>query len=235
LRSTSGDDVLTRTKAKPARRAANKRPGRPEGNNGNFKEAILDAAELVFAEHGYGATSLREIASRAHVTQALITYYYASKLQLYEQVFLRRGRAIGRERAERLAALQESGKAVPVRKLVEAFLEPAISQRKTPGGRAFLQLQARLNLEPREISNRLRDEAYTKSTEQYVRALRKAIPKLSAKDAWWRLISLIGAYLYAVSDGSRIDEYAPGICNPEDPDEILDEVTRFVVGGFKAD
>lgn len=227
------DTVPTKMPASSKPTPKNKKPGRPEGA-GNYKEQILDAAEQVFAVHGYAGTSLREIAGTAHVTQALITYYFKSKLQLFEQVFLRRSHTIAQEREDGLRDLRKLDKHRDVKRIVQAFLKPAIAQRSTPGGRAFLQLQARLNLEPPEVSNRLRDLAYTESTRRYVQALQGALPKLSTQDAYWRMIAMIGAYLYTVSDTNRIQDYAPGICDPEDPDEILDQLTRFIVAGFKA-
>ena len=60
-------------------------PGRPEGES-FAREKILKAAEIAFAEHGYAGTSLREIVKRAHVTQALVTYYFGSKDALFKEV-----------------------------------------------------------------------------------------------------------------------------------------------------
>jgi len=210
-----------------------KSPGRPEGA-GNYREDVLDAAEQVFADKGYAGTTLREVADRVNVTQALIGYYFASKLGLFEQVFLRRSHVISNQRVERLQALQQGRGKPTVKAIVEAFLSPALSLRMTPEGRAFIRLQARLHLEPPEVSYRLRDEAYTASTRMYVEALMEAVPGLAEKDAYWRMTSLIGTYIYVFSDTHRLEEYAPGLCNLEDPDEVLDQVTRFIVGGLEA-
>src|SRR5207237_3477281 len=81
-------------------------PGRPEGES-FAREKILEAAEMAFAEHGYTGTSLREIVKRAHVTQALVTYYFGSKEALFKEVFLRRGREMA---SRRLVALKELSK-----------------------------------------------------------------------------------------------------------------------------
>lgn len=210
-----------------------KGPGRPEGQ-GNQREQILDAAEHVFADHGFVAATLREVAEKASVTQALINYYFESKLGLFEQVFLRRSKHVSEQRVARMAELRGRGKRFTPRQVVESFLLPALQLRETPGGRAFIRLQARLHLEPPDISYRLRDVAYTGSTRMYVQALMEAIPQLSEKDAYWRMTSLIGTYIYMFSDTHRLEEYAPGMCNPEDPVELLDQVTRFVIGGLKA-
>jgi AcrR family transcriptional regulator len=50
---------------------------------------ILDAAEIVFAEHGYAGTSTREIARRARVPFGGLHYHWGSKKLLWDAVFRR--------------------------------------------------------------------------------------------------------------------------------------------------
>ena len=50
---------------------------------------LLDAAEEVFAEHGYGAASTREIARRAGVPFGALHYHWGSKQQLRQAVHAR--------------------------------------------------------------------------------------------------------------------------------------------------
>ncbi|MEM6788236.1 MAG: helix-turn-helix domain-containing protein [Myxococcota bacterium] len=48
------------------------------------RQAILRAAFACFADHGFKATTTREIARRAGVTSPLIHHYFGDKEQLYE-------------------------------------------------------------------------------------------------------------------------------------------------------
>src|SRR5262245_52635764 len=50
---------------------------------------ILDAAEALFAERGYGAASTREIAERAGIGKRMLFYYFASKEAVYRAVLER--------------------------------------------------------------------------------------------------------------------------------------------------
>src|SRR5690606_28601796 len=50
------------------------------------RQAILDAAEQLFAERGYAATSMRAIAGAARTSQALLHHHFGTKAQLYEAV-----------------------------------------------------------------------------------------------------------------------------------------------------
>ncbi|GHO83986.1 TetR/AcrR family transcriptional regulator [Dictyobacter formicarum] len=53
------------------------------------KQAILDAAETVFAEKGYDAASLQEICDLAGITRGLPNYFFGSKEGLYRAVLER--------------------------------------------------------------------------------------------------------------------------------------------------
>ncbi len=53
------------------------------------KEAILEAAEALFAERGYEATSMQEIATAAGVSRGMPGYAFGSKRELYEAVLQR--------------------------------------------------------------------------------------------------------------------------------------------------
>ena len=57
------------------------RTGRRPGTSGS-REAILDAARRLFAEHGYVGTSMRAIAGEAGVDAALIVHFFGTKAQL---------------------------------------------------------------------------------------------------------------------------------------------------------
>ena len=208
-------------------------PGRPEGES-FAREKILRAAEAAFADHGFTGTSLRQIVERANVTQALITYYFGSKEALFKEVFLRRGRDIATRRLEALRALRASGKPLQLHHVVASYIKPAIDMRRTREGRAFIRLQARMHTEPPRFADRLRREVYDQTAREFHAAIREAAPHLSARTAYWRLVLVIGAYLYAHSDAHRLEKMSGGMCNTRDLDEMLEQITTFVVGGLMA-
>ncbi len=69
------------------------------------RAAILDAAEQLFAEHGYALTSLAEVGLRAGVSRGTPGYFFGSKADLYQAVLersfdeVRTAVRSGRERA----------------------------------------------------------------------------------------------------------------------------------------
>ena len=82
----------------------------PRQDRSDAPDAILDAAEWVFAENGFHGATTRAIGERAQANAALIHYYFGSKEALYEAVVARRSGAINDERRARLAALHAAGR-----------------------------------------------------------------------------------------------------------------------------
>lgn len=50
------------------------------------RDRVMRAAEALFAERGFEATSIGEIALRAHVNRALLYYYFERKEDVYHQL-----------------------------------------------------------------------------------------------------------------------------------------------------
>jgi len=54
----------------------------------NTEQQILQSAEELFLEKGFSNTSTTEIAKRAGCNQALVHYYFRTKENLFQQIFL---------------------------------------------------------------------------------------------------------------------------------------------------
>jgi AcrR family transcriptional regulator len=63
--------------------ADRKNPGGRRPGDSGTREAILDAARVLFAERGYEGASLRAIASSAGVDPALIRHFFGDKQSLF--------------------------------------------------------------------------------------------------------------------------------------------------------
>lgn len=198
---------------------------------------LLDVAELLFAEHGYTAASVRQIAQSAGVNQALINYHFQTKQGLFMAVFERRCRVLMQEREELLAeALRrgaESGK-VALRDIIYAFVYPPLRMANDdgPGGRAFVKLQARLHHEPKELEQALRARYYDQTTFKFVDALRACFPDRSPESIYWRLTFVMGIYIYVASNTGRIEIISRGTCKGTDLAQALAEILDFCEHGF---
>jgi AcrR family transcriptional regulator len=65
---------------------------------------ILDTAEVLFAERGFAATTIKDIGTSATVNSALIYYYFASKETLYQECIDRVIGQLGDEAQRRIDA-----------------------------------------------------------------------------------------------------------------------------------
>src|SRR5271156_1030141 len=94
------------------------------------RQKLLDTAERMFAEQGYGAVSLRQIIAEAEVNLAAIHYHFGSKEELLDAVILRKAGPVNERRmAELERAEAEAGEKGPgVEALLGAFLRPMADQ-----------------------------------------------------------------------------------------------------------
>ncbi len=60
----------------------NRGAGRPSGDDVDLRARLLDVAATLFGRAGIEATSLRAIASEAHVTPAMLHYYFGDKARV---------------------------------------------------------------------------------------------------------------------------------------------------------
>ncbi len=85
-------------------------PPEKERNAPRSRAAILDAAERLFADRGYDATSLTEVGAAAGVSRGTPGYFFGSKIDLYrsvlERAFAEVREAVRAGRARALASNQ---------------------------------------------------------------------------------------------------------------------------------
>ncbi len=113
-------------------------------------EKILDAADELFGQIGFDATTTREIAERAGVNKALIHYHYSTKDGLLERLLDR----YYDELALTLAVPLEPGPDLRERfaRMVDSYVDflaanqnfSRIVQREASGGRHLPQIQRRM-------------------------------------------------------------------------------------------
>jgi AcrR family transcriptional regulator len=231
VRAVSSQPGAARRRAPAPRRG----PGRPLVDR-DTRSLILDAAELLFAEKGYVSTTTRDIADRAEVRQSMISYYFQSKDALFEAVFKRRGLRLSQLRIDYLEELLARTRGRPaVADVVRAYLRPQFEMKQSgPAGLAFVRLQSRLHNEPEELAFRLRREVYDESTKRYIAVLEQRLPKVDPADISWRMVFLIGTYLYMLAEVDRLEDLSDGRYRSGNVDELVERLTNFLVSGLMA-
>ena len=95
---------------------------------------ILRAAELLFIEHGFEATTLRQITGKAGVNLAAVNYHFGSKDSLIEEVFRQRLGWLNEQCLKELDQLEAAADGAPLRprQIVEAFFGVALKLAAKP-------------------------------------------------------------------------------------------------------
>jgi AcrR family transcriptional regulator len=110
------------------------------------RQALLDAAEKLFAEQGVEAVSIRAVNRAAGLAPAAVHYHYGSKDALLEAVLTREGAAVRQRIVDAAEALLAEQGAPTVRELVEivgrAYL--ALLDREPVRGARWLTIVAQL-------------------------------------------------------------------------------------------
>ena len=196
---------------------------------------ILDAAESSFAEHGFAATSLRDITTKAGVNLASVNYHFGSKEALLASVLERRFGPVNQARLALLAELEAEPTRGPlVEGLVHALLAPVFQQRREwdEHGTKFLQFMGRLHGIPHTLVRSIIKTQFAEVFERFVPAFRRALPYLEADEVAWRIFFLMGALINTMTWSGMIEMF--GGRQPCDADELLDALVQFGVAGMTA-
>ena len=203
------------------------------------KARILDAAESLFMEHGYEATSLRAITAAADVNLAAVHYHFGSKEELFQRVLARRLDPMNRARLELLARFEAdvAPSALSCECVLKAFLIPALSLARDPerGGKDFLRLLGRAYADPAPFIRHFLSEQYGVIIARFKGAFARALPALPARELSWRLHFIMGALSYTLAGTDALKLIAE--LNPHETtnDEILlRRLAPFLLGGLTA-
>jgi AcrR family transcriptional regulator len=202
------------------------------------KDRILDAAERVFAEHGYEAAAMRQLTQRAKVNLAAVNYHFGGKQALYTAMVSQRLRALNETRLASLErAEQEAGsQPVPVARVIELLVRPVfeLSADGTHGGAQIIRILGRSLAEPLPFMDAVLAAEFQPTMARFSQAVRRSMPQLSPEDFLWRLSFVIGAMQHTFTVLHRMSELTSGICRNDDRDGALRRFIEFAVGAFSA-
>ena len=200
------------------------------------KDQILDAAEDLFAEQGFAATSMRQITSLAQVNLAAVNYHFGSKEELAKAVLRRRIAPINSERGRRLDQLDDQA---TISEIVCAFIEPALqvqqaSPETEPTSRAagLCRLFGRISVEQPPFLREFVGEQFGELGNRFVAVLSKASPGIAAETLWWRMHFMIGALSHTLQNSHILEQASGGACDVTDHDTIMTRLTAFAIGGL---
>ena len=203
------------------------------------KDRILDAAEGLFMEHGFEATSLRSITAAAAVNLAAVNYHFGSKEELFQAVLTRRLDPMNQRRVALLDRFEREATNAPLscERIIVALFVPALELARDPelGGKNFLRLLGRAYADPAPFIRRFLSEQYAQMIVRFKGAFGRALPHLPKKELSWRLHFIMGALSYTLAGTDALKLIAE--LNPKETanDEVLlRRLAPFLLAGLKA-
>jgi len=203
------------------------------------RNRILDAAEVLFMENGFDATSMRMITTRAECNLASVNYHFGSKEQLIQEVFHRRLTWLNQERLRVLDELEAATRGAPVkpRLILDAFFGVALKLASDTehGGYTFMRLLSRTNTEPSQFIRNFLAEEYAAVLDRFKAALFRALPEVPQQEIIWRLHFMFGAMSYAIAGTDALKLVADCDFDENDPAAaIAPRLMSFLLGGLRA-
>jgi AcrR family transcriptional regulator len=215
-----------------------RKPVALDATSADTKTRILDAAERLFVEHGFEATSLRSLTSAAGVNLAAVNYHFGSKEELFQAVLTRRLDPMNQERIELLERVEREAGAKPLtcEKILFAMLIPALklARDEKRGGKDFLRLVGRAYADPAPFIRHFLSAQYAGMIGRYKEAFLKALPHLSRAELTWRLHFVMGALSYTLAGTDALKLFAEATATTNNDELLLQRLAPFLVAGLKA-
>jgi AcrR family transcriptional regulator len=203
------------------------------------KERILDAAETLFMESGYEATTLRAITTLAGVNLAAANYHFGSKEELFQAVLTRRLDPMNQERVDLLTELENEAAPhpVPCEKILAAMFIPALRLARDPerGGKNYLRLLGRAYADPAPFIRQFLSEQYAVMIARFKAAFGRALPELPRRELSWRLHFIMGALSYTLAGTDALKLIAELSPHEAGNDEmLLHRLAPFLLAGLQS-
>ena len=205
--------------------------------NAHRIDSIILAAEKLFAEKGFQAMTLRDVTKEARANLAAVNYHFGSKTNLMNAVIQRRIEPINRERIERLDGHigKHAPAPVPLEDIFEALFRPFFDHAMTAKGpdRTFIQMVGRSMTEPADFMRNMHKNFFADLSYRFMNELKRTCPKLSDQNLQLRFFLSVSTMLGTITEQARLENISGGKLSGKDLDRICDELTAYVVSGFR--
>ncbi len=204
------------------------------------KNAILTAAETLWAERSFGEVTMRDIVAAAGVNLAAVNYHFGSKDELLADLFVSRTTVLNRERFAELKAAEEAGGGkASVDAILRALVGPPLRWCLSPDRQrsAAARFLTRASVETVPPIKKIVDREF-RHLQRFAVALRNALPEREEVDIYWGLHFALAMIRQTVTDNERLRKLSGGLCDTSDTDDIIRRivaVTTDALVGYGAD
>lgn len=198
------------------------------------REKLLEKAEILFAQKGYHAISVREITAAAKCNMASVNYHFGNKKNLYLEVF--RSHWIPRELRiyeafeKSIDSMDNPTPELVIQALVTAYLEGPLSDEELGRHRQLIV---------RELNNPT--EAFELAADQTLRPLFKKLYGLlnvfapegvDEGNLSFDILSIFGIILYFNYSRPMVSRITGGSYDADFKARLIDQMVRFSLNGL---
>lgn len=197
-------------------------------------EQILDAAEYLFAMHGFYGVTLKDVAKHVGVHHTLLNYYFDDKKNLFDAVFSRRAVVTSERRMRMLEEYEQACAGKPTAEgALRAFLDTDLDLyiEGGEGWRNYAALGAQVANTP-EWGAETMDRHFDPVVLRLISILKKALPDCSEEDIFWGYHFVTGALMLTLARTGRIDKLSGGLCKSDDFVAVKERMATFMAAGF---
>jgi AcrR family transcriptional regulator len=191
------------------------------------KTKILDAAEKLFGQNGFDATSLRDITHEAQVNLAAVNYHFQSKESLIDAVIIRRLQPVN---SVRMQMLEAAGPAPALEKILEAFVSPVLDADIFN----VVPLIGRVFSNPALFAVRIFQTHLAPVARRFDEAFALALPELPVEERFWRLHFMVGSMTHMLVMWNVLPLMTHLPIEPIDRRALLARMVQFLAAGFRA-
>jgi AcrR family transcriptional regulator len=209
---------------------------RTGGGADDARTRFLDAAEQLFALHGYEGARIRAIAKLSNANLGILSHYWGSKQVLFRDVLERRLKPVHDEQLRRLVELKESGRPITARNILTAHITPMfVLGNADPNESARLRaVLGRALTDPSQEVLEAMAEIFWDVAQLLFGLLREACPQVDHAEFYWRANSMVGAFSFVEVYAERLTRFIKEDLGEIDWDRAAECVVTFLAAGMDA-
>jgi len=194
------------------------------------RERIMKAAERLFAERGYDATSIRAIVAKARVNQAAINYHFDGKDGLYREVLRTAFRALTEQQLEHADEMKAMSREAALVEFIRRQLRPLLGRDEYSRHMRILNWET---VRPTAVFRKLLSEEAAPFMGLAVELVRRFQPEADQRTLVAAAVWLLGQCSVFLRNREQLADPPLGLALDEEAVEWLAQlVSRWATGGL---
>jgi AcrR family transcriptional regulator len=194
------------------------------------RERIMKAAERLFAERGYDATSIRAIVAKARVNQAAINYHFDGKDGLYREVLRAAFGALTEQQLEHADEMKAMSREAALAEFIRRQLRPLLGRDEYSRHMRILNWET---VRPTAVFRKLLSEEAAPFMGLAVELVRRFQPEADQRTLVAAAVWLLGQCSVFLRNREQLADPPLGLVLDENSVEWLAQmVSRWATGGL---